>query len=776
MNNTNHDKRYDEFTQFDTLSEYGDKSCNNTLSAPGILSGLKELIEGANPQEKQVHQVSPRWVPWSQGRVIHGRSINNGFFYFLEDDTAMDNKENPAAVIQSKPTTESFSTKNYADHFRDDSLGYWPSYSKLSVRCRGVYLDWLASTRSDPNTPLGYVFIYFSGLEYRIMIEGELVADGEFIDIYAEVVRLYNTYSSNYSFANFSARFACYLRALRPSITKKYDSEHTAQTADITSKNSSDIDLQVARKIRDSEAIDARLALSWLNKSGVYNITTPYERLKDEFELLFIATYNAEHPNGIDLQNNGSSLNMVYEPSNFAIARTAFPFDRLPNPATYTLQLRKLTGIADRCSKQLDAASRYMGRINASKNDLDFIALLPASVIGSQLSNKYAFISEIKNWAWRVITRDGGLSTTIDLWLRLRKSFGDASSTNEPVDSKAFQKDSRSMVVLLEALGYGVAPDKRIHDEDMNWGESVVLFSGRHTNDLFVSPAYYDAKSIISLAAAIAKSNADDNNDVDILKQIDVFATSAAIIECIYKNLDITEYEKIPLRAYALWRLTNSNTKIQLKPKKDHFRTIEQSQAADLVIEVAFTDNDFNKHRINKAQKVYTYLGGSKIGLPSIIHKLQTTGGISRHNTVGNNGLDLAKLKEYESETRNSAEILNNVFSDTEDAGNNNKPAELVDEVGDETRNSKESGVKEGSGVYNALDAEHRKLYEALIKKEVWSRSDVSALCQDLNLMLSGAIETINDWSFEHIDEAVIEEDEDIFIDVESVEELEKLN
>ncbi len=47
--------------------------------------------------------------------------------------------------------------------YEDSSLGYWPSFSSLSPEARGAYVSWLASDRSDPSCPIGYVFIYLYG-------------------------------------------------------------------------------------------------------------------------------------------------------------------------------------------------------------------------------------------------------------------------------------------------------------------------------------------------------------------------------------------------------------------------------------------------------------------------------------------------------------------------------------------------------------------------------------------------------------------------------------
>jgi len=55
----------------------------------------------------------------------------------------------------------------------DRHLTYWPAYGSLPPSTRRAYLHWLATDRSDPNTNIGYVFLYFYGLE-RLLISAEI--------------------------------------------------------------------------------------------------------------------------------------------------------------------------------------------------------------------------------------------------------------------------------------------------------------------------------------------------------------------------------------------------------------------------------------------------------------------------------------------------------------------------------------------------------------------------------------------------------------------------
>ena len=74
--------------------------------------------------------------------------------------------------------------------------------------------------------------------------------------------------------------------------------------------------------------------------------------------------------------------------------------------------------------------------------------------------------------------------------------------------------------------------------------------------------------------------------------------------------------------------------------------------------------------------------------------------------------------------------------------------------------------------VDNGLDTPHNSLYNELTAKEQWARKEVIELCQTLGLMVDGAIETINDWSFDIVDAPVLDDDDDIYVDLEIVEEL----
>lgn len=92
------------------------------------------------------------------------------------------------------------------------TLGYWPSYSAITDDDRATYLRWHQDGRRDPAADIGYVFIYFYGLEYRAIKENK-----NHSEIYAELLSLHQVYADkNASFAGYCRDFITWLILQNP--------------------------------------------------------------------------------------------------------------------------------------------------------------------------------------------------------------------------------------------------------------------------------------------------------------------------------------------------------------------------------------------------------------------------------------------------------------------------------------------------------------------------------------------------------------------------------
>jgi TerB N-terminal domain len=86
-------------------------------------------------------------------------------------------------------------------------MGYWPSYSEISSGARRAYLNWLAGGRRDPEADIGFVFLFFYGLERRAIIDGakDEPAQADWPVIAAELRRLLSIYGEkSHSFRRYA--------------------------------------------------------------------------------------------------------------------------------------------------------------------------------------------------------------------------------------------------------------------------------------------------------------------------------------------------------------------------------------------------------------------------------------------------------------------------------------------------------------------------------------------------------------------------------------------
>jgi hypothetical protein len=106
------------------------------------------------------------------------------------------------------PTLRVYSApQSYVGH----ELTYYPQYAELSPYARGAYLKWLSTGRQDPKAPIGFVFLFYYGLERRLL-SGECRTH-ERCDLIAEIERLRTVYGGHSSFSDYSMRLLDFLAA-----------------------------------------------------------------------------------------------------------------------------------------------------------------------------------------------------------------------------------------------------------------------------------------------------------------------------------------------------------------------------------------------------------------------------------------------------------------------------------------------------------------------------------------------------------------------------------
>ncbi|MBF0188381.1 MAG: TerB N-terminal domain-containing protein, partial [Magnetococcales bacterium] len=248
--------------------------------------------------------------------MIQGFTIPNGMIYVGDWLTPIHDYGNNHDASLIRPSLAV--NKNSPDH-AGDTLSYWPSYSDIKPRARAAYLSFLSKGVQDPDVAIGYLFLYYYGLERRLLVDlAECKESPEFARLIQELNRLADLYGDSRSFQGYVSNLLSYL-SLRDG----------ASYAPLSSSESGDqhhaLWLKLGRTVKAGAPIDDTLALHWLHADGNTRFRTPAKRLPDEFRTLFKVRFNQLYPQGMKLRPNKSRLTIAYRPSARACGGSSCP-------------------------------------------------------------------------------------------------------------------------------------------------------------------------------------------------------------------------------------------------------------------------------------------------------------------------------------------------------------------------------------------------------------------------------------------------------------------
>ena len=116
--------------------------------------------------------------------------------------------------------------------------------------------------------------------------------------------------------------------------------------------------------------------------------------------------------------------------------------------------------------------------------------------------------------------------------------------------------------------------------------------------------------------------------------------------------------------------------------------------------------------------------------------------------------LDTEKLEKIKINTSEIHNVLQEIFADEQTEVLKSEPIETVS-LEDEDKTEMESGLQ--------------SIINIIIKKGNWTRNELLNIIQNKGVMLSSAIDEINEWSEEEYGDFLVEEDNDVYIVNEDV-------
>ena len=711
-------------------------------------SGVEELADfrispssqpNRSPQKRAKRQT--KWIKPGESVKVGKFRIQGGFFYCGGQPNGMAGfqTEDDASLVNTSLKID-FRSPDYAG----DQMAYWPRYSRISPQSRAAYIEWLASDRSDPRAYIGYVFLYFYGIERRLLIDdvNREVSDDERKALIQELKRLKNVYGDHSSFRSYVTALLSHVWVFNhQKLDEKRDYDLLVAKRGFTSA----FKLLLAQTVQNGEPVDAGLALAWVRSHPEFTLRTPARRCPDKFDELFKLRYRSKFGDGLAITPNKTRLQLDYQPASASLrGYQNLKFD-LPDVSRLKGPVRKLVTLAESCTGELDQFSRYVGRPENSHNSLSSISLLPNDLIAS-VSNPH--FEKFRAWMRTQVSDSCGLVSTDSLL----QHFG------EEAPLKINKKEAEMLSSLVEKAGYGIAPDSRFHHAKPDIDGKIVLFPGGHGESFSPTGEFRKVGTILLLGTLVAATD-DLVSDSEVKLLQDVISLDSRL----------SETEKRSLDAYMLWRLNTPANMSGLKKRLDLLSASEKVAISHILVGVALADGKIDPAEIKQLEKLYTQLGLDKGSVASDIHNLSssrlksTDPAKKSASTVSiqpasSFALDRDLLRLLEEETKEAQSVLESIFGE--------------EDFDEEPEIETPTVVPTSNGTIEGLDTQFQELYGRLIIKADWTNQELEELCDELQLMTAGAVETINDWAFDRVGAPLIEDGSSVFVDLDLAEEI----
>ncbi len=695
--------------------------------------------------------VSPDSCWISAGRVvpISGHTIPGGLFYVGSGLASVGNKWNPEPALINPSLPIKWSNPD----FQGTGLRYCPSYSSLSPESRAAYLEWLDDGRRNPEAPIGYVFLFFYGLERRILSDAEtsVAARAEFETILAEVERLLSIYGSNGSFSSYAGDFLSIVELLRRSTERLY--ERPIRSA---SGRSAELALwiraAIGQLVADGKPIPPSWALAWLTNHPETRLRTAATRCSQEFQTLFLRRYEAKYGEGMKLEPNKKHLKVEYRPASASFGRTIpVKLPDLPDVGAVTAPVQRLIELADAVTEDLEPYSRWIGKNPDDRGSLAAIALLPAELARDHSSEQ---AQALKDWAKETL----GNSDRATVMAEKLVWGWPCGMPGQPSKS-----ESVLMAQFLETLGYGFEPDVRFGGTTIEAGDSLVVFRLPDGGPAALSQPYAAASLVLRLGAAVAAA------DGVIAPEERRYLASQ-----VEGASNLSAGERARLGAHFEWLLATPPSLVGLKKRVEDLDATRKANISRLLVAVSAADGRVSPDEVKTLEKLYKTLGLSTDQLYSDIHAatsnvppaaepvtIRPADPLSRSFTIPSKPLDRPKgivldpsrIEAKLVETAAASALLSQIFA--EDARPPSAPS-----------------MSPSMGSIAGLDAVHSDLVRELAARASWRRVEIEALTGKLGLMTDGAIEAINEASFRVTDEPLLDGDDPVEINAAAAEGL----
>lgn len=700
--------------------------------------GTGHVVE---PRQPAFQRLAGIWMPPGCMVEICGYRINGGMVYVGSHLPQISGYGiDPALIDPALPIAE------VQSGYRGEDMPYWPSYSAISPQARGLYLRWHAEGRQDQNVALGIVFLFFYGLERRLIAESSAVTTEERKLLVQELDRLLSIYSHNGSFWGYASqlRDAIKLQFISPDAIDQLVPEDGPEHRRGVSMP---LRALLGRMADTDKALPAEWALRWVESDCGYYPHTPAQRCRDEFVRLFHIRYRKKYGDGYRLSKVNPRISSVYGPASASfLGRKVTITMELPDVTASEEPIGQFRTLADECSDQLDGYSQYLGRHPARKRCPEALARLPIELLGEQKDERVAAIIQ---WSNHIL--DGKEVATID--------FKELESKWPEIHSSHYGKpDALALAQCLEKLGIGIEPDIRFGSFAPSVDGKLVFFKLPSDGASTPTAALETASMMTRLASMVA--GADESGAPDKEAHLGAYLSSV---------LALTSGEQQRLHAQIHWLLVSRPSLSGIKKRLVGLDLDRRVAIGRFLIGVADVACHTSPAAVHALEKIYHLLGLEDKFLYSEFQNAATSPVTVQPATSGVVGfsipappalgkldgshikIDMAKVTAMRAETERVSGLLREIFVDEEDGPH--KTAPVQDSI-------------------LGLDHAQSEFLRCLVTRPSWSRADLEALAIEHQVLLDGAIDAINGATLDTLGEPLLEGESQVEVNSNALKEL----
>jgi len=620
-------------------------------------------------------------------------------------------------------------------------LPNWPNYRGASPQQRSIYIDWLVGGRKDPQVPIGYVFIYFYGLERRVIVD-----NADHSAILAETVRLLQIYYRSHSFVRYATRFlwtTIWLGLKAGTITGPDLKSAILQTNDWSDEIRG---LSLACFALLNFRVSAQMAYLLTSHDPQAPQSVIVNREPALHRAAFCKRFDAAYPDGFALKVSKRVRRLEYFPASATLPRIERQRGALAGVTTLDVlgvpsQFRPLIQLWTESIEELRVYDRLHRKAGAQVTAEMFEALPDELREGDH--------PHFESW-YKVLNR----SVTEDGWTVV--AVGQLAQVEGlPERRKLTKTQSLRLATTAECMGLAVEPDPRITGRAYAWDEVVSVFPFAEST-VDQTDAYQATSVLLELGVAIAA--ADGVIDDCELRRITAHFES---------QFALSSRESLRLSHLRYLRTKHPTHKFDAARSLQKKLTLEQRRlVGQFLVGIAAVDNQIAPEEVRALRRAYCELGLPASELESLLRSA-----VAEPSAPGPDlavqalRLDMTRVNSIIAETAKVKEFLQDALGeDVED--------ETADEVGTSPHHSPAvdpASHKNGHPTavqpttvgtvdprFDGLSKRYLAFAARAIGESQWQRSALDAVARQNGLMLAGALDVINEWAYETLGDALL--------------------